>query len=177
MKKTLNILLISGALLMLGYYIGRVQSTKSVKNKPTVISKKENSTKKVSHQLAEDSVNKIVTFNIKIIGASMDKNQIDPELANIKKMFDSVTEFSEFKLIKNEKFSVAIGQKHKILLPNNEFVYFMPKDIIGDRLKLTVRIPWILNVNLHTKNKEGFFQGGLKDGDQFIILYIESEFE
>ncbi len=179
MKKIINFILVAIAIFMFGYYLGSLKSFSTKSNYYPVIkkNKEKKNTKKASHEVAIDSIKKIVSFDIKVIAASMNNSFVDKELENIKTMFDSVTNFSEFKLIKNENFDVALGHKHKVLLPDNNVLYIVPKSIEGESLKLAIRIPWILNANLSVRNEEGFFQGGLRHGDQFIILYIKPIFE
>jgi len=181
--KIINVLITSIALLLVGFYIGRnYNSSKTINKKgnetsPVIISKDKNDkTKEVI--LKENIINsQPITFKIKVISASMDNDYIDNSLKDIKKMFNSVSQFSEFRLLKQESFKVKIGESKKILLPNNKIVYFSPRNIDANKaLALNIRIPWVLNINSHTKAGEGFFQGGLKNGDDFIILYIEPSF-
>ena len=184
--KKINILITSIALLLVGFYIGqKSSSTKitdtAINNKqeitPIVINKNDNN--KTKEIMLKESINnsQTITFKIKIITASMEKEHVDKSLKEIKKMFNSVAQFSEFRLLKENTFQAKVGESKKIILPNNKIVYFTPRNIDGNNsLALNIRIPWVLNINLHTKSNEGFFQGGLKNGDDFIILYIEPSF-
>jgi len=181
--KIVNILISSLALLLIGFYLGqghtrsKVVEKQEVKESHVIINKdSKNKTKEIS--LKEDIKNlKPVTFKIKVIGASMDNDHIDKSLKDIKKMFNSVAQFSEFRLLKEKIFEAKIGESKKILLPNNKIIYFTPRNVdSSNTLALNIRIPWVLNINLHTKSGEGFFQGGLKNDDDFIILYIEPSF-
>ena len=188
--KIINILITSIALLLIGFYIGSTfNNSKAVnrkahiksntaKSKSTVIIAKDKNDK-TKEVLLKENINNSqpITFKIKVISASMDNEHVDKSLKDIKKMFNSVAQFSEFRLLKDDVFKVKIGESKKILLPNNKLVYFTPRNIDeNNSLALNIRIPWVLNINLHTKSNEGFFQGGLKNGDDFIILYIEPSF-
>jgi len=181
--KIINILISSFALLLVGFYFGqgynspKVVKKQELKKSRVIINKGEKSkTKEIL--LKEDIKNlKPVTFKIKVISASMDNDYIDKSLKDIKKMFNSVAQFSEFRLLKEKVFEAKIGESKKILLPNNKIIYFTPRNVdMNNTLALNIRIPWVLNINLHTKSGEGFFQGGLKNDDDFIILYIEPNF-
>ena len=178
--KIVNILISSVALLLIGYYTGyqKASSTKIKKesSQQNLIIKNDNSKEK--EILLKQSINNEnpIKFKIKIIAASMNEDKIDEKLKNIKDMFGMAGEFTKFTLIDEKEFDTQIGKTRKLLLPNNKFIYFTPKGIDGDSLGLNIRIPWVLNINLHVKTKEGFFQGGLKNGDDFMILYIEPIF-
>lgn len=181
--KIVNILISSIALLLLGYYIG-VNNNSYTKAKKTsqkeshvIISKdKKDKTQEV---LLKESISNAqpIEFKVKVISASMEKEHVDKSLKEIKSMFNSVAQFSEFRLLKEHSFKIKVGDTKKIILPNNKIIYFTPRNIDSNKsLALNIRIPWVLNINLHTKSNEGFFQGGLKNGDDFIILYIEPNF-
>jgi len=181
--KILNILITSLALLLVGYYIGsqskgsaKVEKS-SEKSSHVVFSKEKNS--KTKEVLLKETISNAqsIEFKVKVISASMENEHVDKNLKEIKNMFNSVAQFSEFRLLKEHVFKVKIGESKKIILPNNKIIYFTPRNIdASNSLALNIRIPWVLNINLHTKAKEGFFQGGLKNGDDFIILYIEPNF-
>ncbi len=180
--KIVNILISSVALLLVGYYIGinnnstKVKET-SQKESHVILSKdKKDKTKEV---LLRESISNTqpIEFKVKVISASMENEHVDKSLKKIKSMFNSVAQFSEFRLLKDHSFKVKVGETKKIILPNNKIIYFTPRNIDANKsLALNIRIPWVLNINLHTKTNEGFFQGGLKNGDDFIILYIEPNF-
>lgn len=177
MKKTINLLFAAIALLLIGYYFGSYHARKNIKSeeqKPLLLNQVANPVKEVITY--NDDEERYVSFKIHMIGASMNTESVDPELQEIKKMFDSVTPFSEFKLIKSQTVRVKVGEKGKIVLPNNQFLYFMPQGVRDLQLALNLRIPWILNINLKIRNGEGFFQGGLKFKERFMILYIEPVF-
>jgi len=180
MGKIINIIITSIALLLAGYYAGvsfgnkQPKKAKEAKTESLALNNTENKNNEVIGN--QDIVQTKVTFDVKVIIASLDKNDIDPELKDIKKTFDSVTKFTEFKLLKNELFDVIVGEQSKILLPDNQFLYFIPKNTENDFLSLNMRIPWVLNINLHVKNNEGFFHGGLQYQNKFIILYIKPSF-
>jgi hypothetical protein len=182
--KLINILITSIALLLIGYYIGynRSVSNTNLKNvsekSPHILvsNEKKDKTKEI---LLKETITKSqnIKFKVKVISASMEKEHIDENLKEIKNMFNSVAQFSEFRLLKEDSFDVKIGESKKITLPNNKIIYFTPRNIDDNNsLALNIRIPWVLNINLHTESNEGFFQGGLKNGDDFIILYIEPSF-
>ncbi len=180
--KIVNILISSVALLLIGYYIGSLNRSSVVekssqKESHVIISKdKKDKTKEV---LLKESISNTqpIEFKVKVISASMEKDHVDKSLKEIKNMFNSVAQFSEFRLLKEHIFKVKVGETKKIILPNNKIIYFTPRNIDANKsLALNIRIPWVLNINLHTKTNEGFFQGGLKNGDDFIILYIEPSF-
>ncbi len=180
MGKIVNIIITSIALLLAGYYAGvsfgnkQPKKAKESKSQSIVLNNVDNKNKDVMTD--EDITATKITFEIKVIIASLDKDDIDPELKEIKKTFDSVTKFTEFKLLKTELFDVVVGEQNKILLPDNQFLYFIPKNTENDFLSLNMRIPWVLNINLHIKNNEGFFHGGLQYQNKFIILYIKPSF-
>ncbi|MBN2694516.1 hypothetical protein JXR93_07625 [bacterium] len=183
MRGVINKVFATLALLIIGYYLGSFfpaskNSSKSdvKKDEVSLLNKVESKEKLViSHDTIESS-EQIVYFEIAVIMASTNETGVSTELTEIKKSFDSITNFSEFKLIKTEKVEVKISDQKKIILPNNQFLYFTPKKIEGDELSLNLRIPWILNINLGVKNNESFFQGGLRYKDRFIILHIKPSF-
>ncbi len=183
MKSIINKAFAIVALLVIGYYIGSFfpVSKNEIKTTPkkdeiSVLNKVEQKEKLVVSQDTIESIEKTVFFEVVVIMASTNETGVSTELAEIKKSFDSITNFSEFKLLKTEKVEVKVTEQKKIILPNNQFLYFTPKKIEGDELSLNLRIPWILNINLGVKNNESFFQGGLRYKDRFIILHIKPSF-
>jgi hypothetical protein len=117
-----------------------------------------------------------VEIRIGAIVASQTGNAFDHRLASLRRSFDSLFQYSSYRLIREERRRVKWRREAEFHLPGGRYLVVMPRDLkdgrVGLHMMLLERSRALVNTSLSIRDHGTFLVGGPSYKDGVLIIAI-----
>ncbi len=117
-----------------------------------------------------------VLTRVKVIHASSDSNQVDPQIASIISEYKSVFRYTSYRLITSQSLNLGFKQNGRVSLPGKRTLVITPVQMQGSKISYQISIlkgnRSVFNTLSHVNNNSSVTIGGPQFKNGVIILNI-----
>jgi hypothetical protein len=129
-----------------------------------------------AQQTAPENTARAVEVRIGAIIASQSGNTFDHRLASLRRSFDSLFQYTSYRLIREQRRRVKWRREASFHLPGGRYLLVMPRDFKDGRVALHMmlleRSRPLVNTSLSIRNHGTFIVGGPNYKDGVLIIAI-----